>query len=674
MEKIIELRDTKILLSKLCYKSFKVDLSYDLIERIYVNSDECNYENKKSLSEWVEEFVENKGIFEDDIEGFVNFLNTANLREECDKGNTTSSYKYRRLVKGEYRWVKSEIMPASDFSMEHKKVIVFIIDIHDEYIEGIERENKQKKLLEAIENSFAAARNANDAKTEFLSRMSHDIRTPINAIMGLTQIAAYNIDNQNKVLDALNKISMASNHLLEIVNDVLDMSKIESGRMELYEEEINLSDVIQDLISMVKPQAFQKKHKLKVSVHNIIHENVFGDERRIKQAFINVLSNSIKYTPDGGIIRISVTEKEVEQANMACYEFVFEDNGIGMTEEYMEHIFEPFTRANTNGIENIQGTGLGMPITKNFVEMMNGHIDIESEIGIGTSVTIVIYLRLANSDIEYDKKIENIPVLIVNEDDEERKYIIKMAKSLNLIAEEASSYEEAISKISDRHKILDDYHFVMLDYNYSEDETMKTIRKIREKVGEDMQIVLSCDEDDDKIEISANKAGADACILKPLFKSKLAKIISSIFYTNDNTYESFKIDEINDSRFSGKKVLLAEDNELNKEVAGEILEMAGVDVDMVENGLDAVEKFRTSEIGYYKLIIMDIRMPVMNGYEATKKIRELNREDANTVPIIAMTANAFSEDIEKGKKSGMNEYISKPINVNKMFEVFRKWL
>ena len=203
---------------------------------------------------------------------------------------------------------------------------------------------------------------------------------------------------------------------------------------------------------------------------------------------------------------------------------------------------------------------------------------------------------------------------------------------------------------------------------------MKTIRKIREKVGEDMQIVLSCDEDDDKIEISANKAGADACILKPLFKSKLAKIISSIFYTNDNTYESFKIDEINDSRFSGKKVLLAEDNELNKEVAGEILEMAGVDVDMVENGLDAVEKFRTSEIGYYKLIIMDIRMPVMNGYEATKKIRELNREDANTVPIIAMTANAFSEDIEKGKKSGMNEYISKPINVNKMFEVFRKWL
>ena len=246
MEKIIELRDTKILLSKLCYKSFKVDLSYDLIERIYVNSDECNYENKKSLSEWVEEFVENKGIFEDDIEGFVNFLNTANLREECDKGNTTSSYKYRRLVKGEYRWVKSEIMPASDFSMEHKKVIVFIIDIHDEYIEGIERENKQKKLLEAIENSFAAARNANDAKTEFLSRMSHDIRTPINAIMGLTQIAAYNIDNQNKVLDALNKISMASNHLLEIVNDVLDMSKIESGRMELYEEEINLSAVIQD--------------------------------------------------------------------------------------------------------------------------------------------------------------------------------------------------------------------------------------------------------------------------------------------------------------------------------------------------------------------------------------------------------------------------------------------
>lgn len=407
----------------------------------------------------------------------------------------------------------------------------------DEYTEKLVKANK------ALRDAYFNAKRADNAKTDFLSRMSHDIRTPMNAIIGMTVIANAHLDDKEKVGDCLDKISVSGNYLLSIINDVLDMSKIESGKFTLSEENINLCSLLDGFMDMLRPSAKEKHHTLTLNKHDIIHENIIGDSLRIQQMFVNIVSNSIKYTNDGGNISIDVTEKAVGNKNIGCYEFVFRDNGIGMSEEFLKNIFEPFERAEDERVGKQQGTGLGMAITYNLVKMMNGDIHVSSKLGEGTEFTVTLFFKIGNG--------------------------------------------------------------------------------------------------------AAEEPSAPA----------------------DNG-----VDELQTSDYSGKRILLVDDNELNREIAAELLEMTGLSVDEAVNGLDAVERFGNSPNGYYSLIFMDIQMPVLNGYEATERIRKLHRPDAGTVPIIAMTADAFAEDVKKAHNAGMNEHIAKPLDISKLAAVLNVYL
>ncbi len=420
-------------------------------------------------------------------------------------------------------------------TVEEKKRIARYKD--DEYTDKLIQANK------ALRDAYDNARRADNAKTDFLSRMSHDIRTPMNAIIGMTFIANSNIDNKDKVADCLEKITVSGNYLLSLINDVLDMSKIESGKFRLTEDDLNLCTLIDELSEMVAESAKQKKHKLEVRTHDIIHENIVGDRLRIQQVFVNIVSNSIKYTNDGGHITVDITEKPVGNHGVGCYEFVFRDNGIGMTKEFMKKLFEPFERAEDERVDGQQGTGLGMAITYNLVKMMNGSIRVESEPGKGSCFTVTLYLKLSENA-------ETQP-------------------------------ETAVEKSAD---------------------------------------------------------------------------------------------ELCSTSFEGRRVLLVDDNELNREIATELLKMMKLDVECAVNGKEAVDKFAASEGGYYDLIFMDIQMPVMNGYDAVREIRKLDRSDADKIPVIAMTANAFAEDVKESLNAGMNEHIAKPLDIDKLIATLKKWL
>lgn len=454
-------------------------------------------------------------------------------RFESEK-NFFIRYQVRQSDKGK-EYYEMNFADISDEKAGQK--MVFGIRCVDEIVR--EEQNQRQVLKDALDSANLAS----SAKSEFLSRMSHDIRTPMNAIIGMTAIAKAHTDDPDRVLDCLNKISSSGNYLLSLVNDILDMSKIEAGKFALTEENFDITDLIDSIISMIKPQIKEHNHSLNVEIGNITHKDVIGDSLRLKQVFMNILGNSIKYTPDGGIISVSVSEKKIRNASAGCYEFVFSDNGIGMSEEFVEHIFEPFRRAEDLRISKIQGTGLGLSITRNIVQMMNGTIEIKSKEGKGTVFTLTVIFKL---------------------------------QSVNAVP--------AAKEVS---------------------QTGKDIKK---------------------------------------------------------------------GDYSGRKILIAEDNELNREIAKEILEMSGITVEEAENGKIAVEMFAESPVGYYDMILMDVQMPVLNGYEATSAIRKLDRQDAEGIPIAAVTANAFVEDIKASKAAGMNEHLSKPINFDELSMLLDKYL
>ena len=462
-----------------------------------------------------------------------------------DLPETGTSFEIKTETNGKEVWYKITL------STLNKDIIGLVQDITETVAEKKEiaeyKDNEYtEKLLKAnraLRDAYENARRADNAKTDFLSRMSHDIRTPMNAIVGMTVIANTHIDDKKKVADCLDKISVSGNYLLSILNDVLDMSKIESGKFELTEDKIDLNSLLDSLFEMVKPDAKAKDHHITMNKHDIVHSGVIGDGLRIQQMFVNIVSNSVKYTNNGGEISIDVTEKPVGNKNVGCYEFVFSDNGIGMSEEFLKNIFEPFERAEDERVNKQQGTGLGMAITYNLVKMMNGDIQVKSKPGKGTTFTVTLFLKFSGSALP---------------------------------AAPAPS--------------------------------------------------------------------------------------------SDN------VDNLKNTHFKDKRVLLVDDNELNREIAGELLEMTGITVEMAENGQEAVDKFLASKAGYYGLIFMDIQMPVMNGYNAALTIRSQPRADARTIPIIAMTADAFAEDVKKARSSGMDEHIAKPLDIDKLVKVLQKWL
>lgn len=527
---------------------------------------------------------------------------------------------------------------------------------------------------QALLDAYEAARRANSAKSDFLSRMSHDIRTPINAIIGMTAIAGTHLDDPERVTDCLGKITVSSGHLLSLINEVLDMSKIESGKVDLNEEEFNLSDLVDALISMIRPQIKAKNQTLKVSIRDVVHEKVIGDKLRIQQSFLNLAGNAVKYTPAGGNINIFITEKTRRNERAGRYEFIFEDNGIGMSPEFVDHIFEPFSRATDSRVSKITGSGLGLAITDNLVRMMNGDIKVESELGKGSRFTVNISLKLGESEeISYDA-FTDLPVLIADDEEATCENACRMLSEMGMKGEWVTDGNSAVEKVIGRHESGEDYFAVILDWKMPRMDGVQVTKEIRRRIGPDVPIIIISAYDWSDIELEARAAGADAFISKPLFKSRLARVFHEMISGEDKSNTETDIDDLKKADFSGKRILLAEDNELNTEIAVELLEMTGLTVECAENGQIAADKFAASEQGYYDLIFMDIQMPIMNGNEAARAIRAMNRRDAKGIPIVAMTANAFNDDVQASVNAGMNEHISKPLDLKILVKTLNKWL
>ena len=504
--------------------------------------------------------------------------------------------------------------------------------------------------------------------------MSHDIRTPMNAIIGMTAIAGTHINDSEKVKDCLAKITKSSRHLLGLINEILDMSRIESGKITLTEEEFSLSELIDNMLTMVMPGIEEKGHRLNVRIPDIKHEAVVGDSLRIQQIFVNIMSNAIKYTPNGGNINITISEKSTNKAKIGCYEFIVEDNGIGISKEFQKEIFKPFTRENSKETAKIQGTGLGMAITNNIVKMMNGNIKVESEKGNGSKFIVDIFLKLQNSnDISVDEFV-NLPVLVVDDDEMCCVSAVEVLNDIGIDAKWVTSGKQAIDVTIEKHNSGEDFFTIILDWKMPEMDGIETARQIRKNIGRDVPIIVLSAYDCSEIEEEAKNVGIDEFISKPLFKSKLTKLFKELVEVEHIEQEKDPVEQISKLDYSDKRILVAEDNEINREIAVEIIKMTGAKTEEADNGKMAVDMVINSKLYYYDMILMDIQMPFMNGYEAATAIRALNRKDTATIPIIATTANAFAEDVVLSKSSGMNEHIAKPIDITILKDVLRRWL
>ena len=538
-------------------------------------------------------------------------------------------------------------------------------------VDDLIRKERQQEM--ALKAAFDVAEAANKAKTDFLSNMSHDIRTPMNGIIGMTAIAAAHIDDRERVQDSLQKITSASKHLLSLINEVLDMSKIESGKVDLLEEEFNLSDLIDNLLSMTSAQIGAHRHELSVNISGVMHEAVVGDSLRIQKVFTNLMGNAVKFTPDGGKIQLSITEKPCAQAKVGCFEFVFEDNGIGMRKEFIERIFEPFSRAEDERVSRIQGTGLGMPISRNIVRMMGGDIRVESELGKGSRFIVTMYLKLQDTaEIHYDRLVD-LHVLVADDDALSLESCCGMLGDLGMRAEGVSSGAQAVDRVVERHNEGRDYFACIIDWKMPEMDGIATTRAIRRAVGPDVPIIIISAYDWSDIEQEARAAGANAFISKPLFRSRLARTFSRIVGEEEQRGPAAALSGMDGLGLKGRRALLVEDNDLNAEIAQEILEIAGLSVELASDGVQAVDRMAECADGYYDIVFMDIQMPRMNGYDATRAIRAMERGYCKQVPIIAMTANAFAEDVQAAKTVGMNEHIAKPLDLNTLARTLNRW-
>lgn len=549
--------------------------------------------------------------------------------------------------------------------------LVVYIDITD-ITQQRELQRKLEEQSRQLKEALVFAEKANQAKSDFLARMSHDIRTPMNAIVGMTAIAGAHVDDRERVFDCLNKITGASKLLLSLINEVLDMSKIESGRLKLSDDEFNIGELLQDLVVMMQPEIKSKGHRLDIHVMGIQHENVIGDIQRIKQVLMNILSNAIKYTPDNGRIQIGITE-ESSQNGIGNYRFVFEDNGRGMKPEFLSKIFHPFERAEDHSIRGIQGTGLGMSISHKIIQMMGGNIQVESEYGKGSRFIIDMPLRLSEQTATEQIGIPGLFVLVVDDDKVACQSTCSCLAEIGINSDWVCTGEDAVMIARQRHEANNEYFAVIMDLKMPGMNGIETTRRLRQAVGYDIPIIILSAYDIEEYETDAKRAGANGFITKPLFKSKLLQVLKGFTGNKEMQPMAFPT-KLSDADYTGKRILLVEDNELNQEIAVEIIGSTGVAIDTAVNGLEAVNMVSQSAEGFYQMILMDIQMPVMDGYESTRRIRTLARADVADMPIIAMTANAFSEDVTNAIEAGMNCHLAKPIDIAALMEVLNRYL
>ena len=542
------------------------------------------------------------------------------------------------------------------------------------YILVMSDRTADKQINQALSDAVAAAETANRAKSTFLSNMSHDIRTPMNAIIGFTTLALSNIDDKERVKDYLAKTLASSNHLLSLINDVLDMSRIESGKIHLEEVEVNLSDVLHDLKTIVSGQIYAKQLELYMDATDVTDEDVYCDKTRLNQILLNLLSNAIKFTPAGGTVSVRVRQLAGKVHGCGQYEFRIKDNGIGMSEEFAQKIFEPFERERTSTVSRIQGTGLGMAITKNIVDMMGGTIEVQTAQGKGSEFIICVPMRTQDEHRPVEKitELEGLKALVVDDDFNTCDSVTKMLVKVGMRAEWTLSGKEAVLRARQSIEMSDVYHAYIIDWRLPDMNGIEVTRQIR-SLHDDTPIIILTAYDWSDIEVEAKAAGVTAFCSKPMFMSDLRETLMSAL-GQKLTDASQELLPEEDADFKDRHILLVEDNELNREIAQEILREYGFRVDTAENGAVAVEKVRTAAPGSYDLVLMDVQMPVMDGYTATRQIRALEDPALAGIPILAMTANAFDEDRRNAMESGMNGFLSKPIVIGDLVQELHKIL
>ncbi|MCM1329842.1 MAG: response regulator [Ruminococcus sp.] len=654
--------------------AYEINLTKDLIEEDIVfqeNGEQVSMLSQVGLtapckaSEWFslwKQFVDEESMEEYSAGASVNAL-----LDSFEQGKRESVIEYwRKNTSGQKICIRQSFFMTWDDETRDIMAMVIIKEITGQV-------QKQREQMQVLQDALMQAQHANTAKTTFLNNMSHDIRTPMNAIIGFTTIAVKHIDNKEQVLDSLQKVLSSSNHLLSLINDILDMSRIESGKVQIKEQECNISELTHNLVDIIQPQVKAKQLDLFIDTFNVANEDVMADTLKLSQVFINLLSNAVKYTPAGGTVTFRIIQETTFHRGFGDYIFIVKDNGIGMSPQFVEHIFEPFEREATVTKTGIQGTGLGMAITKNIVEMMGGEISVKSEKNKGSEFTVKLSLKL--HDIEKHaaqiKELEGLRAMVVDDDPHSCDSVTKMLKQIGLRAEWTTSGKEAVFRAKAAHNEGDSYHTYIIDWQMPEMSGIETARRIRSALGDDVPIIILTAYDWSDIEQEAKDAGVTAFCAKPLFMSDLK---SALLAANNLVTKSEEDVHPEAVSFEGKRVLLVEDNELNREIAEEILKETGLLVETAPDGTDAVSMMEKCAENYYDAILMDVQMPVMDGYEATRTIRAMPRRDAETIPIIAMTANAMEEDKQMALTSGMNAHVAKPIDIKKLFAVLGKYL
>ncbi|MGN0578749.1 MAG: response regulator, partial [Ruminiclostridium sp.] len=598
------------------------------------------------------------------LKALLDLFDNHDLEQAMRSWNNESVLDYERFPfyadgSKEAKYLRIRLLPS-----QNGETVIAILD-----------ETNDARREQALEDAVNMAISANKSKSVFLSNMSHDIRTPMNAVIGFATLAMANADNTERVKDYLTKILSSSNHLLSLINDILDMGRIESGKIQLEERAANLSDMLHDIKTIITGQIHAKQLELYMDVMDVTDEDVLCDKTRINQVLLNLLSNAIKFTPPGGTVSVRVTQIHNAPKGKGLYEIRVKDTGIGMSPEFAERIFEPFERERTSTVSKIQGTGLGMAISKNIIDMMGGTITVHTEKNKGTEFVISLCLQLCSEHRSVEKiaELAGLKALVADDDFYTCDSVTKMLVQVGMRSEWTLSGKEAVLRAKQALELNDAFHAYIIDWRLPDMNGIEVTRQIR-SLGDKTPIIILTAYDWSDIETEARAAGVTAFCSKPMFMSDLREsLLSALGRQKEEQDKLLPAAEPTDD-FSSKRLLLVEDNELNMEIACEILKNYGFEVDTAENGREAVAKISASKVGEYDLVLMDIQMPVMNGYEATREIRALENPALAAVPIVAMTANAFDEDRRTAKECGMDGFISKPINIEEVISSIRSAL
>lgn len=620
----------------------------------------ADYLNERKLNYWerVENFAKLR-VLKEEREMFIKALQPEVIREKIqDKGRY--HVDFRIWKDNAVHYYRCRVIRDNYEKKDCAIIMAFL---------NVDEEMEQHRLLE---ETLRYAEHASKAKTSFLSNMSHDMRTPMNAIIGYTALAAANLDNKEKTQEYLKKIASSGNHLLSLINDILDMSRIESGKVVLNESPENLAEILHDLRIMVQPQIHAKQMDFFIDTCDVRDELIYCDKIRLKQVLLNIFSNSVKYTEPGGTVSVRIIQNEKQTREYGNYEFHIKDTGRGMTPEFLEHIFEPFAREEIHTSDINPGTGLGLSIVKNIIDMMNGKIEVKSTVGKGSEFIISLTFKLQNSkQAEYDfSQIAGFRALVVDDDFHTCDTVTRMLREIGMRPEFTMHGKEAVLKARQAYELEDEFFVYIIDWMMPDMNGIEVVRRIRKEIGNSAPIIILTAYDWEGIREEAKEAGVTAICEKPLFMSNLKKIIAQSCGWEESSNLEKKAAEVD---FHGKKLMLAEDIEINQEIAYEILTEKGFEVTIVDNGKQAVEALANAAEGEYDLVLMDIRMPYMNGYEATEAIRKMD-SSYKDIPIVAMTANAFEDDRQMSFRAGMNEHISKPLDEKHLFSVLAEIL